>query len=539
MFPTDIEIYNSTKSEKEFFYALKNQLPERILVFYSVRWYTENIGGSRENSESDFLIYDPHFGFITIEVKGGTDIYKNGNEWVLKLEKGIERKLRRSPLEQARESMNFFYDYFQQQYGFPFNGVFGFCAAFPFYNISGNLGVDFPKHLIIDFSDMKGLNEKINEIFHYWASTRKKHLLIVQETTEKFLNMINRRISLAMVSGALLEHQERVSKVLNRVQDSYLDFIENYKEAFIIGSAGTGKTWLALKKAQRIAEQEKRVLLLCYNQKLAEFLKKSCSHYENIDCMTFGQLAASLISHQDFQLIARHRDLPGVFSYLKNITFLPKYDAVIIDEAQDFTEEWALSSKLFLKKSSESIYYIFFDSEQNIFKRDFNHGFNIDNPPFVLRENLRNTSAIVKWIKENTLFAKNTRSNTIPGVIPEVVTFNRKVDAKMRLEYLIKNLVEKELVPIQSIIILSDRRLENSLLAGNTLIGQYNIAYEQDLNNEHSIRFYTTQSFKGLESDVVIYLSHRSSTHLEKKTPLDYVAYTRAKYFLCVIEFII
>ena len=39
MHPVDIENYDYTPTEKEMYYALKEQLPDKYQVFYSVRWF--------------------------------------------------------------------------------------------------------------------------------------------------------------------------------------------------------------------------------------------------------------------------------------------------------------------------------------------------------------------------------------------------------------------------------------------------------------------------------------------------------------------
>ena len=82
MHPVDIENYDYTPTEKELYYALKEQLPDKYQVFYSVRWF-ETVENKRIDSESDFLVFDPSFGFITIEVKGGTGITVNDGKWTL------------------------------------------------------------------------------------------------------------------------------------------------------------------------------------------------------------------------------------------------------------------------------------------------------------------------------------------------------------------------------------------------------------------------------------------------------------------------
>lgn len=80
-----------------------------------------------------------------------------------------------------------------------------------------------------------------------------------------------------------------------------------------------------------------------------------------------------------------------------------RYDAIIVDEAQDFHEEWALTIRTLLKDDQESLLYVFYDEEQNIFQRDFGEAFLINNPPFLLRRNLRNTENIWAFVVAETI----------------------------------------------------------------------------------------------------------------------------------------
>ena len=70
MHPQNLNNYDPTESEKVFFDALKDQLDNSYHVFYSVKWYGTDSKGNRVNSECDFLVFSPDFGYLTIEVKG-------------------------------------------------------------------------------------------------------------------------------------------------------------------------------------------------------------------------------------------------------------------------------------------------------------------------------------------------------------------------------------------------------------------------------------------------------------------------------------
>lgn len=531
MFPKDIEIVECTKSEKIFYYALKNCLPDRVHVFYSLTWYW-NSEGKRENSESDFLIFDPDFGYLTIEVKGGKKIEKTAEGWILENYDNSYRKLRRSPLAQAEESTYFFKRYFENQFHQSFQGVYGFACAFPNFNIIGDMGADIPKELIIDFSDLSDLGLKINNIFHYWASTRSSRPLIVDETKHKFLNMINKQITISTVKGITIEKLENKLNNLNKIQQNYIEFIENFNRALIVGGAGTGKTWIAMKKAIIDAIDGNDVLFVCYNSGLCSFIKELLSPYRSIKVVTFWQLIKELVSEAEFNTLKKDSELYGVYNYIANKEHLPKFNSIIVDEGQDFNNEWAKCIYLLLRDTKSTNLYIFMDEDQNIFHRNLKNDFNITHPPFTLRENLRNTSEIINWTKNSTNLGYYTRANTISGIEPKIISVNRKKDAKIKLEEILKKLILKESIAYNSITILSDRKIENSFLNGEYQLGMFHFSVVKNNSLNDSIIFRTVQSFKGLESDVIIYLKHGL-----ENDKLDYVAYTRAKYLLYIIDF--
>lgn len=83
MYPKNIAEYLPEDSEKLVYYALKSQLPETFDVFYSVKWTTYEKGQCIQ-SEADFIVASPEYGFLCLEVKGGNDIViDEDNHWTL------------------------------------------------------------------------------------------------------------------------------------------------------------------------------------------------------------------------------------------------------------------------------------------------------------------------------------------------------------------------------------------------------------------------------------------------------------------------
>ena len=64
-----------------------------------------------------------------------------------------------------------------------------------------------------------------------------------------------------------------------------MNFLHEQKSAAINGAAGTGKTMIALEKAQRHACNGEKVLFLCYNAELCKHIKEKYSQ-DNLDIYT-------------------------------------------------------------------------------------------------------------------------------------------------------------------------------------------------------------------------------------------------------------
>ena len=72
MYPNNIHVLDPEESELEVYSQLRDQLDDSYTVFYSVEWNRKRKDGSLEKSEADFIIENPKYGFLCLEVKGGS-----------------------------------------------------------------------------------------------------------------------------------------------------------------------------------------------------------------------------------------------------------------------------------------------------------------------------------------------------------------------------------------------------------------------------------------------------------------------------------
>ncbi len=534
MHPVQIPEAYHAYSEMKFFNACKEQLSDKYHVFYSVRWYSTN-NGIREDSECDFLLFNPDYGFLCVEVKGGTGMRVEDNVWYM-IDHDGERKLKRSPYDQAEQSMRFFKKYYEDEIETQFSGIYGCAVAYPNYTINSPITVGSPMETTIDLSAMNSLQKRVTEIFRFFRNQRRGGTSFLSpDAQKKFISVVNKRIALSISAGALIQEKERELLEINRTQDTVIDLLTHYPKAFVVGGAGTGKTWIGIKKIIRCVQGGGNALYLCYNKALADTVA-SIINYPHIDCHNIDSYAYSLL--RDKAATAPERNGNKEYSSLiGGLPNLQRYDLVVVDEGQDFTEDWAFCANLMVKDGGSL--YVFYDENQNIFKRNFGEKFFIDVPSFVLRYNIRNTANILRYTQEQTNLDLDTIANQIEGVEPDCRKFTRKAQAVAFIDSVINKLVNREGVAAQKIVILSNRKKENSILSETAFVSGHNLSDERILPDAESIAYRTIQSFKGLESDVVIYINHTYKN--EPKTvsvrATLYTAQTRARFYLYELDF--
>lgn len=515
MYPKNIDAYNATYSEKKVYNELKKQLDDRITVFYSVSWIN-NENGIKTMSEVDFLIFDPLYGFLTVEVKGGQGLRIENDEWFL-IEKEGERKLNKSPYEQSEKNMRYFKSYYEKQYNNIFNGVYGSIVIFPNFTIDN---YDFLSNrapeLTIDYNGMSDLNNRIKKAFIFWKG-KSNNLLFTPDQKEKFLKLVQKRIAISAAAGALIEDKEKQFEMINRVQDEYIYMLDNYKQFYIKGGAGTGKTCIALKLIKKKFLENKKCLMLSYSKELSEYFKTQLSN-ELVDIFTIDELIELNVDPKEFD--EEYTDLSKKIDS-KNIK---KYDVIVVDEGQDFNEETAYFTRMHLKEQDKSEIYVFYDDTQNLYNRTFKNEFMIDVKPFLLRENLRNTANIYSWATKNTELGKDVITNPIAGPIPESCKYDTIEDILSDLEYKIKELIVSESVNPNSITIIASDDCYEKLK--NEKIGKWNLIKNQKSKMDE-LKLYNVKDFKGLESDVIFYIREKNTSNV-----YNYVAYTRAKFYL-------
>ncbi len=523
MYPNDLSQYMPTDSERIVYQELKKQLPDSFSVFYSVKWSTYE-HGRLVKSEADFVVESPDHGYLCLEVKGGSGVRIEGDTWFLKDNVYGERRLYISPYDQAEKSMYYFRNCFSNRYNTSYRGVFGAGAVFPFYAVGDEVHLsDREKDSTIDCRDMNDLYRRIKRLFRMWSGASYGRRFYPQSQHDAFLELIRERIAISAAAGALVRYKESQLGVINRVQDNYLYFLSNVRQFYIRGGAGTGKTWIAMKMAKEEAKETGRhVLFLCQSPRLASFVNSMIG--EMVTVLDTYSLFSKVVD--DFEEL-QGPYYSGIINKLKpNIS---RFDAIFVDEAQDFTEEWATFVRSLLVDPQHSRLGIFYDDVQVLREDSFGSAFGITSKPFLLRENIRNTANIYKWTAEKTQLWTDVVANPVEGPTPQTEVINDFGQMIHYLEIFFRRYLDEEHLPNSSLAVIVDDVDEfmNSFSDG---IAMWRFVRKQ-VEQDNEICVYSVAEIKGLEADMVLYIHGRKASENE-----NYIAYTRAKYYLIELE---
>lgn len=187
-----------------------------------------------------------------------------------------------------------------------------------------------------------------------------------------------------MIVERLTTDQHRVIKMLKRT-----------KRALITGSAGSGKTLVAVEKAIRVSGDDGTALFVCHNPLLADWVSELTAG-SGVRVRAFEDLVAELADypgqHQDADWTSYSQPTPELLAraLMRLRDADGAVDAVIVDEGQDFDSDWWPLVEACLK--DDGTLYIFLDDRQALLPHRGDYP--ISGEPLDLSRNCRNAGRI-------------------------------------------------------------------------------------------------------------------------------------------------
>lgn len=525
-YPSIINSFHSSEGECLVYEAL-SKLNNEYVVFHSYRWLGE-INQRRSEGEADFVVLHPQKGILSIEVKAGSIAFNNGN-WIQ-----INRHTKESkiidPVGQAAESQYRIQNYLRRH----FNGqipVVGRAVWFPSVSIHDKitLPLEVNRDSIFDVGSLENPAKNLDKAFSYWK------LNLGVRGTELCIHDFKNVIKLLMPSFKIVEsvastafESKRSYIQMTRQQASILNFLQEQPTAVIHGPAGTGKTMLAIEKANMLASKGEKVLYLCFNEFLVSYLKE---HYKDTGIIfhNIRSLAEELMPHVECSI---SEIIPRFTEYFQNEydDCLWSYNNVVIDEGQDIPES-ILEHISILTDMLNGHYYVFYDKNQYIMMHKSTHWLDtFGDCRLVLYKNCRNTAEIARTIGttvEN--IKKDVYINDLSGIIPKGSFYKTPKELIAVVSDFVTRMLQDKL-KVEDVVILTIDSVKNSMLQNNMHIGSIPISTTPKKGH---ILFTSVRKFKGLEAKAILLIDiyvDKLDDELHKR--LIYVGCSRASTYL-------
>ncbi len=402
----------TTDSERVVWKALREQAGPDDLLLANVR-----VTHRGEDREVDFLVGFAGLGVVALEVKGRSIRY-DGDRWTIERD---GRRVEVDPVEQAREGMYAVRDslYSHPRWGHRSGIRLGHAVVLPFDSVEPEFALpDCPRWRITDRTEMPDLVTRLRRVLEEQQSGFRLADLDDLDAVDEWRYG---RMPLQRDLLALADDREAEADRLTQDQGALLDAIRLLPRAEIRGGPGSGKTWLAMEQAQRLSRSGKRVALLCYSRGLASFLRRRAEGLSRKALPayigTFHGLGhtwgAEVRSDNDSDYW--ERELPALMvSLAGELPRGQRFDAVVVDEVQDFAETWWEALLAALKDRETGNIYVFSDEGQRVFARFGDAP--VSMPTLLLDQNLRNTRQIAETFQS----LGTTRMRAVGGDGPEV-----------------------------------------------------------------------------------------------------------------------
>lgn len=590
---------NVTKGERTLHHTLRHCLPDDYIVYYEpkIRGFCP-----------DFVIIGPDIGIIILEVKDYTRsklLSANPDEWVLHTDVGQTKV--KSPLKQARDYMFKLMDILQKDKdllnleGKHLNRLKFPCAHGAVFTrltqkqfIEEDLYSVIPPNLCFtkDEIDMDDENFSEENFMEKLLSMFTVPFQLKQPLSDEEINRIRYHlfpeVRIGAEKGEYTPYQDDILLSLHdiKVMDLHQEKLAKQlgdKNRLIRGVAGSGKTLILASRAKILAKQHPdwKILILCYNISLARNIESMVEQMMNepddlFDLLEEGKEHNIIVRnfhqflYQDLKI--KEKDIPYYLDKIeKGEAILPTYDAILIDEGQDFDSNWYMLVSKLLNPETKSLLLVE-DRAQNIYQRKRSYvqdtGLDFRGRSKVLNINYRNTAEIVQYawdfydhfsklgnklvmteVDEEIIIPRSTKRK---GPLPAFRSFENFFKEAEFVARQIEQIHQNRGIAYEEILILYRVKYASNWPYINILIQKLqalNIPYywitENDTakrsfsRNVKGVRICTIDSSKGLDFSAVFMIAmhempFNKEEEFEKEVSRAYIGMTRAKQILCI-----
>ncbi|WP_251149759.1 NERD domain-containing protein [Cellulosimicrobium sp. Marseille-Q4280] len=380
-------------AERAVWEALVDQLPDDAVVVHGLHLQEEE-----HEYEIDVLVVWPGVGLAAVEVKGG-HVDRVDGAWY---QGSGERRHRIDPLRQVQGARHALQALLGRRDLWAGEARTAHLVALPHRYVPADWSaLDLPRDMLVDRGDLErpfGVAERVK---HAIERHGQGHAPLAPDDVPDLVESLAGGFPSQAEHLALAAQHETRLEQMTRDQSRTLDALSGVRRMRVVGGAGSGKTWLALEQARRRARSGERVALLCYSRGLGRYFERVVEQWPARDRPAYVglfhdlPLAWGAEPGADDDPDYWERRLPLALGELADGRGPGElFDAVVVDEAQDFGDLWWPSLLRCLRDQDGGGLYVFMDDAQRVFPREGRVPLEL--VPVTLHENLRSTKQIAQ-----------------------------------------------------------------------------------------------------------------------------------------------
>lgn len=484
--------------ELETLRLLKSDLPDEYTVFHGVHWSREYEAWSHFG-EIDFVVLNHSGDVLFIEQKNG--LLEESATGLVKRYASGEKNV----VQQIHRSFNKVREKFKRQHGNQAKLVIDYVIYCPDYRVKDLNAAGLSETRVIDASSKTQLSERIQSLLGPGVDKKDGWRETVYGffcQTFKVMPDVNAYVSANEKS--FVRHTGMLVDVLANLE------MKPFRLR-VTGTAGSGKSLIARHFFDRMVNNGNKSLLLCYNRPLAERFK-ALMHAGGYVNTWYGFCHEFLESRGQKLDFSKMKSVPDFWRQIQDQVMgevVPEewiFDALVVDEGQDFEEEWLEIIKLFLREGADMLWLE--DPRQNLQEK----------PPvttdhfvrFRCPVNYRSPESIARYILK-TLPFEFEMGNELPGLGVGVHEYSDPKEQPRIVGKIVQDLLRRGFVH-DDIVVLSCHGASNSIFStlekagGLTLrrfTGNYD-SYGNQVFTDGSLTFDSIYRFKGQEAPAVI-----------------------------------
>lgn len=528
MLPTE------SAAERRLYEGFLEQLDDVYVVYHSVDWVLAG-RGAPEQGEADFVVAHPEHGVLVLEAKGGSIAYDPATRrWTQRGRSGAHT-LDEDPFNQAKGEMHSLVRILEAQPGWDeWMPSYGYGVAMPDGRYERSVHPGAPEEVVIDHDDLARLTDRVPAVMQHWFRPGRR---FGERGMDALALALGYRVEIRVPLSLRFDEEDKKIVELTDDQAWVLAFVSNRPRAAVTGPAGSGKTLLALQLAKRFAAKGHRTLLTCFNKRLGDHLRASAGDTPNLDVSHFHQLCVQTAREAGLEVPTATVE-PGSPYFEHGLPELladaaaklgPRYDAIVVDEGQDFRAWWWPSLLALHEDPDHGRLYVFADDNQNLYGGELPVPDELKIGP--IPHNLRNTKEIGEFV---SVFYRGEEKPSVKGPAGrpvEILGYEDDEGLARLAGTVLRNLVEEERVPMEDIVLLTPSGTGKSRLRARGEVGGYRLseAVEPD-----TILATSVHAFKGLERPVVV-LAELGDKHADDLSRYLYVGGSRARNHLIVL----